>query len=238
MSSTETFRRARDFLVKHREDYETAYREFRWPALDRFNWALDWFDVIADGNPRTALHIVEEYGAEVRLSYAELAERSNRVAIYFRRHGVERGDRILMMLPNCVQIWEVMLAAMKLGACVVPATTLLTPEDLVDRIERGSVRHVVTDPAGAEKLRTVDGGFTRHVVGEPVPGWLPFELAYDESSLFMRARRDEVVRSDAALLHERHDREAEARRAHAPQLPGRATSRRCTGSACARATCT
>ncbi len=117
MSSTETFRRARDFLVEHREDYETAYRDFRWPALDRFNWALDWFDVIADGNARTALHIVEEYGAEVRLSL-RASWRSARTAspIYLRRHGVERGDRILMMLPNCVQIWEVMLAAMKLGA--------------------------------------------------------------------------------------------------------------------------
>jgi acetyl-CoA synthetase len=150
MSPTEAFRRARDFLFQHREDYETAYRDFRWPVLDRFNWALDWFDMLADGNARTALHIVEDYGAEVRLSYAELAERSNRVATYFRRHRVERGDRILMMLPNCVQIWEVMLAAMKLGACVIPATTLLTPEDLRDRIERGKVRHVVTDPAGAE----------------------------------------------------------------------------------------
>jgi acetyl-CoA synthetase len=199
MSSTEIFRRARDFLVKHREDYETAYREFRWPALDRFNWALDWFDVIAEGNPRTALHIVEEYGAEVRLSYAELAERSDRVATYFRRHGVERGDRILMMLPNCVQIWELMLAAMKLGACVVPATTLLTPEDVVDRLDRGRVRHVVTDPAGAEKLRTVDGGFTRHVVGEPVPGWLPFEHAYDEASLFIP--HGETRSSDPMLLY-------------------------------------
>jgi acetyl-CoA synthetase len=199
MSSTETFRRARDFLVKHREDYETAYREFRWPALDRFNWALDWFDIIADGNPRTALHIVEEYGAELRLSYAELAERSNRVAIYFRRHGVERGDRILMMLPNCVQIWEVMLAAMKLGACVVPATSLLTPEDLHDRLERGRIRHVVTDPSGTEKLRTVAGGFTGHVVGELVPGWLPFELAYDESSLFIP--HGETMSSDPMLLY-------------------------------------
>jgi acetyl-CoA synthetase len=199
MSSTETFRRARDFLVKHREDYETAYREFRWPALDRFNWALDWFDIIADGNPRTALHIVEEYGADVRLSYAELAERSNRVATYLRRHKVERGDRILMMLPNCVQIWEVMLAAMKLGACVIPATSLLTPEDLRDRIERGRVGHVVTDPAGAEKLRGLEDGFSRHVVGELVPGWLPFEMAYEESSFFMP--HGETLVSDPVLLY-------------------------------------
>jgi acetyl-CoA synthetase len=199
MSSTEIFRRARDFLVQHREDYETAYREFRWPVLDRFNWALDWFDIVADGNARTALHIVEDYGAEVRLSYAELAERSNRVATYFRRHGVERGHRILMMLPNCVQIWEVMLAAMKLGACVIPASALLTPEDLADRIARGRVRHVITDPPGAEKMRGIAGEFSRHVVGEHFPGWMPFEQAYDEASFFMP--HGETLTTDPVLLY-------------------------------------
>ena len=145
MSSTEIFRRHRDLLLKHRADHAAAYEEFQWPVLDRFNWALDWFDMIADGNGRTALHFVEEHGAEVKLSYADLAERSNRVATYFRRHGVKRGDRILMMLPNCVQIWEIMLASIKLGAAVIPATALLTPEDVADRIERGRVGHVVTD---------------------------------------------------------------------------------------------
>ncbi len=199
MTPTDIFRRARDFLVEHREDYSTAYREFRWPVLDRFNWALDWFDMIADGNARTALHIVEDHGAEVRLSYAELADRSNRVATYFRRNGVDRGHRVLMMLPNCVQIWEVMLGAMKIGACVIPATSLLTPEDLRDRIERGKVRHVVTDRAGAEKLRGIPGQFTRHVVGELVPGWIPFDDAYEESSFFMP--HGETMASDPVLLY-------------------------------------
>ncbi|HET9553261.1 MAG TPA: AMP-binding protein [Anaeromyxobacteraceae bacterium] len=199
MSSTEIFRRARDFLLEHREDYDTAYRDFRWPVLDRFNWALDWFDIVAEGNGQTALHIVEEYGAEVRVSYAELAERSNRVATWFRRHGVGRGDRILMMLGNCVQIWEVMLAAMKLGACVVPATTLLTPEDLADRIARGKIGHVITDTAGTEKFRGLGGDFRRHVVGEPVPGWLSFELAYEEASFFLP--HGETLSSDPVLLY-------------------------------------
>jgi acetyl-CoA synthetase len=199
MSSTEIFRRSRDLLVQHREDYETAYREFRWPVLDRFNWALDWFDIIADGNGRTALHLVEDYGAEVKVSYAELAERSNRVATYFRRHRVERGHRILMMLGNCVQIWEVMLAAMKVGAVVIPATTLLTPEDLRDRIERGRVRHVITDPAGTEKFRGIAGDFSRHVVGEQVPGWVSYDDAYEEASLFIP--HGETLASDPVLLY-------------------------------------
>ncbi len=199
MSSTEIFRRSRDFLVEHREDYATAYRDFRWPVLDRFNWAIEWFDIIAEGNGRTALHIVEEYGAEVKISYAELAERSNRVATYFRRHGVGRGDRILMMLGNCVQIWEVMLAAMKLGAAVIPATSLLTPEDLADRIERGKVSHVVTDTAGTEKFRGLPGSWVRHVVGEQVPGWIPFEQAYEEASVFLP--HGETLTSDPVLLY-------------------------------------
>jgi len=49
MSSTEIFRRSRDFLLANRTDYQAAVDGFRWPVLDRFNWALDWFDVIAEG---------------------------------------------------------------------------------------------------------------------------------------------------------------------------------------------
>jgi acetyl-CoA synthetase len=200
MPDTDAFRRARDFLLTKRDDYPAAYAGFRWPVLDRFNWALDWFDILADSNERTALHLVEEDGREVRLSYAQLAERSNRAATYFRRRGVERGHRILMMLPNCVPIWEVMLAAMKLGAAVIPASTLLTPEDLRDRIVRGRVSHVITDVAGTEKLRGIPGEFTRHVVGpERVPGWLPYAHFRDEPATFIP--HSETLSSDAVLLY-------------------------------------
>jgi acetyl-CoA synthetase len=199
VSSTEIFRRARDFLVAHREDYQTAYRDFRWPVVDRFNWALDWFDIIAEGNARTALHLVEEDGSESKLSYAELAERSNRVASWLRRNGVGRGDRILMMLGNCVPIWEVMLAAMKLGACVVPATSLLTTEDLADRLERGRIGHVITDTAGTEKFRGLAGRYGRIVVGDSVPGWTSYQGAYQESSAFIP--HGETMATDPVLLY-------------------------------------
>jgi acetyl-CoA synthetase len=197
--TTDAFLRARDFLVNHREDYEAAYRGFAWPPLDRFNWALDWFDAMAEGNGRTALHLVEEDGREAKVTFAEMSERSNRVAVHLRKLGVERGDRILMMLPNCVPIWELMLAAMKLGAVIIPATSLLTPEDLRDRLDRGAVRHVVTDASGAEKLRGIEGDYTRLVVGEPVPGWAPYEQAYAESSHFIA--KGETHGNDPVLLY-------------------------------------
>ncbi len=199
MGSTEAFRKARDFLLQHRDDYDAAYRGFSWPVLDSFNWALDWFDVLAEGNDRLALHIEEDDGREVKLTYAELAERSNRVAAFLRRQGVRRGERLLMMLPNSVPIWETMLAAMKLGAVIIPATSLLTPEDLRDRLQRGQVKHVVTDAAGAEKLRAIGNGYSRTVVGEKVPGWTPYEQAYAETSAFLA--KGETYPNDPVLLY-------------------------------------
>ncbi|MEU2559898.1 AMP-binding protein [Streptomyces longispororuber] len=168
---TEGFRAARDFLLRHREDYAAAYEGFVWPRPERFNWALDWFDVIADGNDRTALHIVEEDGAETRLSFAALARRSAQAANWLRGLGVRAGDRVVVMLGNQAELWEVALAAMKLRAVVIPATPLLGPADLRDRIERGRARHVVVRAEDTAKFDAVPGEYTRIVVGAPAaPG--------------------------------------------------------------------
>jgi hypothetical protein len=105
------FLSARDFLLEHREDYESAYRDFRWPQLDKFNWALDYFDTYACGNDKPALWIVDDGGSELKLSFAEMSRRSNQVANLLREQGVRRGDRILVQLSNHVAMWEIMLAA-------------------------------------------------------------------------------------------------------------------------------
>jgi acetyl-CoA synthetase len=143
--ATATFRAARDLLLRHREDYDAAIREFSWPGLDAFNWALDWFDVIAAEHPgQEALRVVTEDGTTT-LTYGELAARSSQAANWLRSLGARRGDRLLLMLGNIAPLWEVILAAIKLGVVIIPASTLLSPEDLADRIERGEVRHVVTE---------------------------------------------------------------------------------------------
>ena len=175
---------ARELLFKHREDYASAYREFRWPKLDRFNWALDYFDVMARDNVHPALWLVDEDTGETKLSFAQLSERSNRIANALRALGVRRGDRILVMLGNVVPLWECMLAAMKLGAVIVPATTLLTRNDLADRFARGRVRHVIASADAAIKFADLPGDYTRIVVGKEVPGWIPFEAGYDAPSAF------------------------------------------------------
>jgi acetyl-CoA synthetase len=165
--TTARFRTARDFLLRHRADYDTAARAFRWPTLERFNWALDWFDAeLASGRnaDRIALRLVGE--KDSACSFAELSERSNRVANGLRELGVARGDRLLLMLGNTEPLWVTMLAAMKLGAVVIPATTLLTADDVLDRIGRGGVRHLVAAASDAAKLDAVAGDVTRIALGE------------------------------------------------------------------------
>jgi acetyl-CoA synthetase len=180
-ATTDDFRAARDFLLAHREDYATAYAGFRWPRPAHFNWALDWFDVIARADAtadRPALWIVEEDGAEARLTFAELSASSNRVANWLRAQGVRPGDRIVVMLGNQAELWETALAAMKLRAVVIPATPLLGPADLADRIERGGARHVIVRSADTGKFDRVPGDYTRIAVGGAPQGWTAYEDAY------------------------------------------------------------
>jgi acetyl-CoA synthetase len=152
VTSADAFRAARELLLQHREDAEAARAAFRWPQLEQFNWVNDWFEPYAQGNKRAALTVVRE-GANETTSFAEINERSKRVARWLRDAGAERGDRMLVMLTNVTPLWETMLAAIRLGLVVIPATPQLTPRDLDDRIARGEVKHLVTDGEGAAKLR-------------------------------------------------------------------------------------
>src|SRR5215469_1527640 len=197
-ASTAEFRDARDLLLRHREDYDIARERFAWPRLDEFNWALDWFDVIAADHPeRAALRVVGDDGSDETVSYAAMAARSAQMANWLRGLGVRRGDRVLLMLGNVVPLWEVMLAAMKLGAVVIPASTLLQPADLTDRISRGEVRHVIAEAPQVPKFASVPGDWTRVVVGGTAAGWHQSTGARDASGDFTQ---DGITRAADPLL--------------------------------------
>jgi acetyl-CoA synthetase len=112
---------------------------------------------------------------------------------------VRRGDRLLLMLGNIAPLWECMLAAMKLGAVIIPATTLLNRDDLIDRFARGRVRHVVTGADSAGKFADLPGNYTRVAVGRSIPGWHSWEAAYEAPSQF--APEGETKASDPLLLY-------------------------------------
>ncbi|GAB3495432.1 AMP-binding protein [Nocardiopsis coralliicola] len=179
-SPTAAFRAARDALLAHR-DPEQARAAFAWPRPERFNWVEDHFDPAAGEHPdRTALRIVAtgdggpETDTSTALTYAELAARSRQVANWLHAQGVRPGDRILLMLGNQVELWETVLAAIRLGAVVIPATTLLTAADIADRIRRGGVAHVVANAADAPRFEGIEGHWTRISVGW-MEGWAHYE---------------------------------------------------------------
>ena len=199
MNGKEWFVQARDFLLKHRSDYETAYRGFNWPRPQKFNWALDYFDPLAEGNDSLALWIVDESGLEEKRSFAELKEASERVANFLRAQGIGRGDRILLMLGNVVPLWETMLAAMKLGAVVIPATTLLTGDDLKDRLERGQVKAIIAEAGVTDRFAGLAAGQLQISVGGEAPGWTPFSEAYAAPAGF--TPEGETKADDLLLLY-------------------------------------
>jgi acetyl-CoA synthetase len=187
-----TFQEARAFLLRHRTDYDKAVADFRWPASVPFNWALDWFDAElaqnADSRDRSALWIVDAgNNRETRLSFAALSQRSNQVANFLCAQGLKRGDHLLLLLGNVVPLWETMLAAMKLGVVVIPATTLLTPDELRDRLDRGRAKVVVATQDQVAKFAGLGGDqLVRIVVNAPSKqeGWLAYEGATDFPEAF------------------------------------------------------
>ena len=184
MTPTQRFLHARDFLLQHRLDYDTAYRDYQSPQLEAFNWALDYFDHMAKDNHAPALWVVEEDGREEKISFADMAARSCQVAEYLRLCGVHRGDRVLLMLPNRVELWEIMLAGIKLGAVLVPTTMLVSSSDLEDRMERGHIRHVIAQASETHKFAALDGDYTRIAVGAAVDGWRGFEDSAHAAAAF------------------------------------------------------
>ena len=174
------FRNARDLLLSARTDYDRAMHEYDPPRPHDFNWALDWFDQVATSaatGPRVALKLVEADGTSRSVTYAEMSARSSQVASWLSSIGAGKGDRLLLMLGNQVELWETLLACIKLGVVVIPASSLLTTADLDDRIKRGGVGFVVTASADADKFDHVPGMYRRIAIGEPVLGW----TAYGES---------------------------------------------------------
>lgn len=176
--ATDSYRAARDQLLAWRGKYDEAVAGFQWPDVgETFNWAVDWFDSFAKGNDKPALILVEEDGSRASYTFDEMARRSDQVAEWLRGKGVRKGDSVILMLGNQVELWEAMLAIIKLGAVIMPTTSAVGPEDLADRMHRGSAKHVICNPADVDKFASVPGDYTRIVVGS-VGGWQPFDDAY------------------------------------------------------------
>ncbi len=199
MSVTDEYRAARDRLLELRTDYAAAKAEFVWPRFEHFNYALDWFDPVAAG-PRAdteALIIVEEDGTRTARTWRELSEASNRVANWFRAQGIKRGDRVILMLTNQVELWEIMLAGMKYGLAMIPTTTQMGPADLQDRVERGGAAFAIARAEDLAKFAEVTAPCQLIDVDGAAPTAWDYREAAAQPSVFTP---DQPTRADEALL--------------------------------------
>lgn len=162
-----------------------GHESLDWPDLPHFNWVRDYFDRVALGNPKPALRVVDDAGTDQSISFAEMSARSHRVANFLRETGIQPGDRVLLMLGNVVELWESMLGIIRLGAVMIPATTLLQRADLEDRIWRGGVKAVIADGTVAARFAGIAGAPIRISVGTSVLGWRPYGASTACSSVFV-----------------------------------------------------
>ncbi|MGZ0711101.1 AMP-binding protein (plasmid) [Coraliomargarita sp. W4R53] len=191
----------RDALFASSHDYDTAVSEFSWPELTEFNFALEWFDVLAGQHPdRAAVTLVSADLSARSWSYAELSSRSDQVANWLSDIGVRRGDHVIVMLGNTIELWEVMLAITKIGAVAVPTSTLLSATDLEYRVEHGAIRAIVTESALAPVAEAIDAGVMRIGTGSGAPAaWHEWSDSYTAEAEFVPD--GPTPAGDAALLY-------------------------------------
>lgn len=197
------FEKARDFLILYRSDYSYAYSHFTWPKFENFNWALDYFDPMAEGNFNIALWIVDHGGNEQKFTFDEMAKRSNQAANYLRSLGLEKGDSLFLLMEDSVALWEISLAAMKLGAILVPNSPLLSQAELHDRLNNERIKLVITSKKHTEKFNIKSSGVTALVVEDQsieksdfktaIPGWKHYNDCYKQSSYFETSERTKAT---------------------------------------------
>lgn len=203
-AATTAVREMRDFLFAHGEDYDGARAGFIWPQVDAFNFALEWFDVVAGENPdRPAVQIVSADLSARTWTYGELSARSDQVASWLRDLGIRRGDHLIVMLDNTIELWEIMLAITKVGAIAIPTSTLLSASDLSYRMTHGRARAVIALGSLADRvtdaIQETGADVLRIAVGDAAEGWHDFAASADADPAF--EPDGPTPASDTALLY-------------------------------------
>lgn len=165
-------------------DYDAERRAFEWNPPPRFNFARDVIDRWAEQPGLEALFWIDDHGNEVRMTYAQMAERSRRLCNVLAAAGVRRGDTAIILLPRLVAWWEVLTACLRMGVVASPGTTQLAPKDLEYRIQASRATVVVTDPRNAAKFDEIELGTVRGkiLVGGGRDGWIDYETAVANAS--------------------------------------------------------
>ena len=137
------------------KDYAREYAEFSLRVPDKFSFPLDVFD---KWGSRQALFWTDG-NAEINLSFSDLKTSSSKAAGFFKKTGIEKGDKVLVMLPNIPEWWEIMLGLMRINAIPIPATTLLTEKDIEYRLSATDIKAIITTDEDVLKVENAVGAY-------------------------------------------------------------------------------
>lgn len=170
----------------HFDSYDDARADFSWQPAARCNFARDVIDRWAGDPGNLAIHWVDDHGNEKKRTYAELAQRSCRVANALAAAGVRRGDTVVIMLGRQIEWWEILTACLRMGVVASPGTTQLSPKDIAYRMNAAQATCFITDTANAPKLDEVAGECPTMraciVVEGERDGWLSYDTVVDAAS--------------------------------------------------------
>ena len=139
-------------MLSKKGSYDELYRSFRWPIPEYYNIGVDVCDKWADERYRLALIYEDESGRTEKYAFWDIKNLSNRLANAFRAHGITRGDRVAILLPQCPETAIAHIAIYKLGAIAVPLFTLFGPDALEYRLVNSGTKAIITDGANIEKV--------------------------------------------------------------------------------------
>ncbi|MGA2912057.1 MAG: AMP-binding protein [Methanoregula sp.] len=166
-------------------DYDDMYRSFTIEVPEYFNFGFDVIDAWANRDRnKLAMIWVNQDGDEKKFSFWDLMRLSNQIVNMMIKYGVNKGDRVLIMLPRVPEWWTFTLALIKRGAVYCPAPTMLTPKDLKYRINIADIKMVITNEEHADKIDAIAKECPtlscRMLVDGRRPGWIsyPVELEY------------------------------------------------------------
>src|SRR5947208_2908757 len=141
------------------KDYDSLYRQFRWQVPSRYNIGVDVCDRWAAREPdRLAILHVCPDGRDEQITYGWLRETSNRLANVLRAHGIARGDRVAILLPQSPEVAAIHIAIYKLGAVALPLATLFGIDALAYRLQNAGAKALLTNAQGLAKLTQIRAG--------------------------------------------------------------------------------
>ena len=139
-------------MLQKKSTYDEVYRSFHWQIPEYYNIGVDVCDKWADERYRLALIYEDEGGRTEKYTFWDIKNLSNRLANALRAHGVARGDRVGILLPQCPETAITHVAVYKLGAIAIPLFTLFGPDALEYRLGNSGAKAVITDGANVEKV--------------------------------------------------------------------------------------